>query len=351
MLKWLVLAACALPLAAAAQPKAALDREIPALLAQTHVPSVSVGVIRHGKIASIWAYGEQSPGKPATTRTLYNIASLTKPLTAETVLRLASKGALSLDEPMAPAWTDPDIAGDDRRLKLTARLALSHQSGFPNWRDRKTGLAFRATPGEAVGYSGEGYDYVAHFAEKKTGTPFEDLAQAALFGPEDLKSTAYTGRIWFEGRIAVPTDAEGTALKPYVRKTFSAADVVYTTAGDYAAFMVDVLHDEGLSAEVARERDRIQVSTHANDCKGARAATCPSDIGFGLGWQILSFPGVQIMMHTGKDDGVFTFAYLNRTTGDGAVILTNSDKGAAAVVPILERLGADPAFIAYLKAG
>lgn len=349
MLRWLVLLALALTAPAqAADLKRELDREVPGLLAAGKVPSVSIGVIRHGKLVQTAAYGMQSPGVPATSRTLYNIASLSKPLSAEVMLREASRGVFALDEPMAKTWTDPDIAADDRRLLLTPRLALSHRSGFPNWRDRKTGLAFLRAPGAAVGYSGEGYQYGAHFTELKAGRSFEDLAQADVLGPLRLKDTAYTGRPWFEGRIALPTATDGKSLKPYIRDRYLAADAVYTTGADYAAFMVGVLHDKGLTPVIAAERARIQASTHEGDCKG-KAETCPSQSGFGLGWQIMVFPTATIWMHTGKDDGVFTFAYLNRTTGDGAVMLTNSDNGASVVLPILERLGAEPAFVRYLK--
>jgi len=305
-------------------------------------------VIRHGKLVLAAASGTQSPGVAATPKTLYNVASLSKPLSAEVMLREVSQGVFTLDEPTARTWTDPDIAADDRRLLLTPRLALSHRSGFPNWRDRKSGLAFLRAPGEAVVYSGEGFQYVARFTELKAGQPFEDLAQAAVLGPLGLKDTAYTGRPWFESRIALPTAAGGQSLKPRVAKTYLAADLVYTTAADYAAFMVGVLHDRGLSPAVAAERGRIQASTHEGDCKG-KAETCPAQSGFGLGWQIMVFPSATVWMHTGKDEGVFTFAYLNRTTGDGAVMLTNSDNGAAVVLPILERLGAEPAFLRYLK--
>lgn len=62
---------------------------------QYDVPSVAIGYIENDKLAWTAVYGEQSPGVPATDNTLYNIASLTKPISAETILRLASKGALA----------------------------------------------------------------------------------------------------------------------------------------------------------------------------------------------------------------------------------------------------------------
>ena len=327
-----------------------LDRVVPSALAAHKIPSVSIAEIHRGRVVLTVAYGFQSPGVRATPRTLYNIASLTKPLTAEVILRLASADALGLDESMASAWTDPDIAADPRTKRLTPRLALSHRTGLPNWR-ADSGLKFLRDPGGEPGYSGEGYNYVARFAEKKTGLAFEDLARTYLFGPAGMHSTAYTDQPWLAGRIAVPTDASGAALAPHVAKHFNGADLVYTTAGDYAAFMVEVLKDRALSDAIAQERDRVQATTPAKICQGDQpSSACPLDDGFGLGWEVMVFKSGTVFLHTGKDDGLFTFAYLDRVTGDGVVILTNSDNGAGVVMPILKATHADAAFVAYLKA-
>lgn len=354
MLKRLLLLALIIPQVgwAGARPGAdlaALDATVRPLLSQIPNAGVSIAQVRHGRVTLAAAYGQQNAGVPATPQTLYNLASLTKPLSAEVVLRLVSDGAFQLDEPMSSAWIDPDIVGDPRAATLTPRLALSHRTGFPNWRDRKTGLRFLRAPGEGVGYSGEGYDYVARFAEKRTGQAFEALAKDRLLEPAGLRATSYVGEPWFDGRIALPTTAEGVALRPLIRTHFTAADAVYATAADYAGFLNQVFKDRGLTPAIARERDRVQASTRAEDCAGAKAKACPDEVGFGLGWQVMVFGRRTILMHTGKDEGVFTLAYLDKTTGDGAVILTNSDNGASLVLPILEALRAPADFIAFLR--
>ena len=192
------------------QIRSLLDRNVPQLLAGNSIPSVSIAHIEARKVVFTGAYGSQAPGIIASTKTLYNIASLSKPISAEVILRLASRGSLTLDEPMYLYWTDPDIVKDERRKLLTPRLALSHQTGFPNWR-RQTGhvLIFKHAPGETFDYSGEGYEYVARFAQQKLAIDFERLAQRLVFDPLGMTNTAYTRRPWFDGRIALPTDAEG----------------------------------------------------------------------------------------------------------------------------------------------
>ena len=138
------------------------------LLHREHVASVSFATIANGRTMLAEAYGEAAPGVSASNTTLYNIASLSKPISAEVILRLASAGKLSLDEPMWRYWIDPDLAADQRAELLTPRMALDHQTGFANWR-RASGsrLAFIRDPGTAFGYSGEGYQYVKVRGERR----------------------------------------------------------------------------------------------------------------------------------------------------------------------------------------
>ena len=72
-----------------------LDARIPRLLSEYEIASVGIAVIADGRVAVTKVYGEQAPGVPASNATLFNLASLTKPVTAEVIMRLASSGALS----------------------------------------------------------------------------------------------------------------------------------------------------------------------------------------------------------------------------------------------------------------
>ncbi|MBK7930918.1 MAG: beta-lactamase family protein [Bryobacterales bacterium] len=326
-----------------------LSQDVPRLLSEHHVPSVSIAQIKGGKLVRTGAYGEQSSDRPATSSTLYNIASLTKPISAEVVLRLVSKRAISLDEPMYKSWTDPDIAHDERRKLLTPRIALSHQTGFANWRS-ETGnvLTFRNDPGQTFGYSGEGYEYLAHFLENKTGHNLGEHARELVFKPARMDATAYTRQPWFETRVAVPADADGRWLKPTFASKPVASDLMYTTAADYARFLLQVMADEGITQAVAAARARVQISLRDRMCQSVPSEVCPDELGMGLGWQVLRFKNKTVLMHTGRDPGVYTFTYLCPTTGSGAVILTNGQNGNKLVIPILRSLEAESEFIDFL---
>lgn len=329
----------------------ALDRAVPEMLAEARVKSVAVARIEGGHLAWSGAWGTSGPDRPASAATLYNIASLSKPITAETVVRAASAGGFSLDEPMYPYWVDPDVASDPRHRLLTPRMALTHRTGFANWRSDSGGrLVFRTEPGAEVHYSGEGFEYLARFVERRLATPFEQLAERLVFRPGGMSRTAYTRRPWFDSSLAVPYGEAGEALTPTVRDRFVASDDVYTTAADYGRFLAGVARGQGLTPAFAADRDRIQVSTRAASCAGAKAATCPDDMGWGLGWDVAVFGPDRVLWHTGADAGTFTFAYVIPRTGEGAVILTNSAGGYRVVLPVLERLGTHARFLAFLRA-
>lgn len=317
-------------------------------LREQHVESASVAVIRDGRIVSSGAWGMAGPNRAATVSTPYNLASLTKPLTAEVILRLVSAGTLSLDEPMDRSWSDPDLSRDPRRMKLTVRMALSHRTGLPNWRDAK-GLAFDHDPGTTTGYSGEGYQYAARYAEHRTGQSFEMLAGRWLFAPAHMRAAGYVSAQGETAPIAVPYDEAGKPLPVEQVTRYNAADLAHATARDYARFLIAARKDRGLTRTIAAERSRSQADLTPDICTGTKATTCPPWTGFGLGWQLLGFPGGTTMLHTGKDAGAFTFAAIDRASGDGIVILTNSDNGWRVILPILERTGSDPKLIAFLR--
>ena len=110
------------------------DVEIEKWLKKNKIPTLGIGVIAKGKLQQVKVFGEISRGIAAPFNTIFNVASLTKPVTAIVALKLVSLGKWNLDEPVYKYWTDADIANDSRNKKLTTKIILSHQTGFPNWR-------------------------------------------------------------------------------------------------------------------------------------------------------------------------------------------------------------------------
>ncbi len=298
-------------------PAQSFEQEIETLLKQEKVPALGLGIIQNGKLTQVKVFGELKTGTPAPYNTLFKVASLTKPITAMVALNLASAGKLDLDEPLYKYWTDPDIKTDERRKKLTARLVLSHQTGFPNWRylNEFKKLAFEFEPGTKHQYSGEGFEYLRKSMEKKFGKSLENLAQATILKPAQMTSTTF----WWtptvdEARYAVNHNANGEPLNIEKYYTANAAANVITTIEDYGNFLAYVINGGGLSDAVFAEMTKEQVYVKE---KGF----------FGLGWEkLVDFKnGEYALVHGGKDPGVSTLAVIFPESKNGYVIFLNGD--------------------------
>lgn len=326
----------------------ALDaRAMEGILQEHGIASVSIAVIDGGKLVSTSAFGEASKGVSALPETYYNIASMAKPISAEVAMQLVALGKISLDENMSKYWIDPDIAVDPRRNQLTPRIALAHETGFPNWRAGV--LRFERDPGQSFGYSGEGYEYLARFIRNKTGKSIDVWAEQLVFAPNGMRNTTYTNQPWLEGRIALPHDEKGIELAPQLRDAAIASDDVFSTASDYAHFMIGVMDGRGLAPALRTKQAEVLADRKAELCSKLVQAECPTEAGMGLGWESFLIDGKRYLMHTGADAGTFTFGYFSPDTRSGVVVLTNSSNGAKAVLPVLRLIGKDEAFVDFLQ--
>jgi len=344
------------------RPTIADARAIDAIVRRHGVITAGVGVIRDGVL--VWQHhaGEQSPGAPATASTRYNVASITKTVTAETILRLTGQGRLSLDEPMAPYWTDPDLAGDARAARLTPRMALNHTTGFPNWRFFLRGgkLAFQNPPGERYGYSGEGLDYVARYAERKLATPFPSLVDETVFKPVGMRHSSIVVRRAETADIARPVDEAGVFHGYYCRPegsgacrpegSYAAADDMVTTVEDYARFLRSVIDADGYDAAMAADRDRVQTDKgdqRVVDCAARPAVPCPDVQGYGLGFNVLRYGDETVLEHGGADWSELAVAYIAKPSRAGVIIFLNAPnrRALAAMPEILRRIDPHSPFL------
>jgi CubicO group peptidase (beta-lactamase class C family) len=290
------------------------------LLIEKKVPGIGIGIIEDGVLRKIQVYGNLKTDCPAPYNAVFNVASLSKPISTLLTLRLVSNGDWDLDEPLYHFWIDPDVEDDEFHKKLTTRHVLTHQTGFDNWRrihESKT-LTFNFEPGTKVKYSGEGFEYLRHAIENKFGRPFEDLVKDFIFEPYGMEDSRL---LWDEDfhiqRYAEEHDKEG---EPYqlVKRTENAcaSDDVLTTIEDYCLFGMNVMIGSGLSEDVYEDMLRLQAITKPNE-------------GFGLGWYIKRdfYNGEYALMHTGSDAGVAAKVILLPESKRGIVMLTNGDLG------------------------
>ncbi|MEM1082301.1 MAG: serine hydrolase, partial [Pseudomonadota bacterium] len=158
---------------------ASVDRTIETMMAYYQVPGVSVALVKDAELVYHRTFGTQNAysGEPVRDDTLFEAASITKIVFAFAVNRMAERGEIDLDKPLYEYLPFEDIAHDERYKKITARHALSHQTGFPNWRwQNEDGvLDLKFYPGIKYGYSGEGFEYLGRVAAHIADKPLEQL--------------------------------------------------------------------------------------------------------------------------------------------------------------------------------
>jgi CubicO group peptidase (beta-lactamase class C family) len=297
-------------------------------LEQKSIPALGIGYIEDGKIKQISVFGELEKGKTAPKNTIWNVASLTKPITALVALKLIDSGKLSLDEPLYKYYIDPDIINDARAKKLTARIILSHQTGFSNWRGNNENgkLSFEFEPGTKYQYSGEGFEYLKNVLENKFNKSIQQLADELIFTPLKMNNTNFVWNEKYEYRFAKWHTKKGGELYPTKKHNLaSGADDLLTTIEDYSKFMVYIMNGADLSKELQQEMVKNQTRINENQY-------------FGLGWYIdenINANNDYTIIHGGDDIGVHTIAFIVPKTKQGLLIFTNSDNGTDAFQEIL----------------
>ena len=315
----------------------------PASLAANDVPSVAVAYLADGKIQWTVAFGERAPGEAATPDTLYNVASVTKSVTAETMLRLAADGRIDLDAAMAPIFIDADLAGEPRAKLLTPRMALSHRTGFAeNWRRDMDGgkLAISRDPGTRARYSGENPTYVAAFASAKMSQEFDALAAKYVFRPAGMTDTYFVPGPSLDHRIAMVRGPDGTLAMPDRSSSPSAADNIHTSVADFARFVSFAMNGEALPKELWQERAKIYDDQVEQACPPGiiPPEMCAEHTGFGLGWMVFDSGDNRFLLHNGKDWGERAIAVFEPQKKYGAVVFTSGANGRSVISDVLQVL-------------
>ena len=291
--------------------------DIEKLLKDNNVPALGIGIIENGELTKVEVYGTLDRQKTAPYNTIFKVASLTKPIVALTTLKLIDKGLLDLEEPLYKYWIDPDIKNDKRYKKLTPKIILTHQTGFPNWRymNEKNKLTFQFDPGSKYQYSGEGFEYLRKAIEAKLGRSIEELAKEFLFDPLEMSDTHF----WWNSkmdktRYAQNFDEHGQKIETVKYYEANAAANLLTTVEDYGKFLAYVINGAELSENLYHEMITHQVKLRENDF-------------FGLGWEILTgFSENEVaLLHTGKDPGLSTLAIWFPKSKNGYLIFLNGD--------------------------
>ena len=318
-----------------------LERDIPELMKKAGVPGLAIAVIRAGKTTWLHGFGikEERTGQPVTGGTVFEAASLSKPVFTYAVLKLVEQGKLGLDVPLTTYLPKPFIAGDERLRMITARIVLSHRTGFPNW-PTDEGVLIYFTPGKRFSYSGEGYIYLQRVVEQITGKPLNQYMTEAVFTPLGMTSSSYVWRPDFDALTATGYDSHGKPTELVKPTEALAASTLNTTAKDYALFVEAVLTGKGLKRATLREMEtpEIALDPECRICIKHEPKQLSKNLFWGLGWGIERKDGTDALWHWGDNGAFKAFVMADPKTKSGVVMFANSENGLEVAKPVVDEV-------------
>ena len=344
------------PTKAGEPDQADLRLKVPRLMEQAGVQGVQIAVLSGGKTAWHASYGlaNAETNAPVTDASVFEAASLSKPVFAYAVLTLVDAGLVDLDRPISKYLPGRYDVGDDVRLDLiTPRHVLSHRSGFPNWRSGSDPLKIHFTPGDRFSYSGEGFVYLAAAVERITGQTLEAFVRRTVFDPLGMASSSYVWQSRYDSLKVYNHDLLGDLAGRRTPWRANAAASLHTTAGDYARFVAAVLAGKGLRPETARA---LMTPQSRPDERGINTATAAptgraaAGVAWGLGWGLEQEGEAWSLWHWGDNGTTKAYVTASPTRGTGVVFFVNSENGLLVAPPVIaEVMGSESPALAWLK--
>ncbi|CAI9403907.1 D-alanyl-D-alanine carboxypeptidase [Pleomorphomonas sp. T1.2MG-36] len=317
---------------------AAFETRLQDLMTRARVPGLSLFAIRNGTrdMLSLGVRSTQTR-EPVDGETVFEAASLSKPLVACAALRLVDAGTLDLDEPLS-RFAGPIVADDPASARITARHVLSHTTGLPNWRRDDLPLRTHFPPGSRFSYSGEGFVYLQSALERLTGEPLELLVRRLVLDPLGMERSSFVWLDVFSEAAACGHDGEGKVLSKFKPSRANAAFSLHTTASDYGNFVVAAMEGRLLSASTAGLWLEPQVPTPRGrfEALGPGPIETEPGVSWGLGWGLEPEDGA--FFHWGSNPGMTAFVLAEPETRTAFVAFMNGDAGLDIVPDIAGHL-------------
>lgn len=315
-------------------------------MAQLPVPAVSLALIENGRIAFTRAYGG------ATPETLFQAASLSKFVAAVGAMRLMERGTLSLDGDVnrtLTSWHVPANAFDrDHAVTLRGLLSMTGGIGVPGFLGYEAGaplptltqildgtppansppVTVVAVPGSAYHYSGGGYEIAEALMQDVTHRPFPDLMRETVLKPLGMSHSSFVQPLPepHEARAVAGYFADGREL-PGRWHNFPelAAAGLWATPSDLAALLVEI----GRAAKG---------NSHFLTRRTVKEMLTRQDGGpYGLGATVAGQGRSRVLMKQGQNVGYQAYLLLFPATGQGIVVMTNSDNGSTLAEALIRR--------------
>ena len=313
-----------------------LEKQIPIWMEKSKVPGLGIVLVRNARAAWRRSFGLRDTASkvPVDDDTMFEAASMSKPVFAYVVMKLCETGVIGLDTPLTKYARARFLDGDPRLDLITPRHILSHTSGFQNWRSEKSPLAIHFKPGERYLYSGEGYNYLQDVVTSLMAQPFERYMHGRLFEPFGMTSSRYVWDDTARRRLAQPHDPNGTPMPNNPSSSadvarYGAAGALLTTPGDYAQFLINVIDPK------PADRFRLRRETIVEMLRPHVKVEGPFPSSWALGWQVFHNPRRDFISHGGHNAGFHCSAVASVEGKCGFVAMTNGERGAEVLTSLL----------------
>lgn len=315
-----------------------LDQVVPELMSHFHVPGVAIAIVNSSGEMFVARYGYTDDSKrvPVDGATVFEAASLGKPLFCYAVLHRVGPPRFNADRAVAEYMGSP-FAAETLAAKITGRQLLSHTSGliFSELDQRRHVVV---NPGSQWQYSGLGYSILQQAVERLWSKPLEDLVFETVTGPLGMANTSYVPPRGAQAILALGHDRQGRPRARTESPSASAASSLHTSASDYGRFVRVMLAGLRKNGDVgAAQMVEPQVEVDGD-----------LSLYWGLGWALAKVDADTVFLHWGSNPGYKSLALGSMTQDVGMVVLTNADNGlevATALVPVV--FGRDYAFLKF----
>jgi CubicO group peptidase (beta-lactamase class C family) len=327
------------------------ERTIPRLMKEGDVPGLCVVLIRNGRIYWHREFGVKNADtkEPLRDNTVFEAASLSKPIFAYAVLKLVNSGKLELDKPLATYVSDSYIQDDERINLITARMALDHTTGFQNEVLPGRSLRIYFTPGEKFSYSGEGFIYLQKVVERITGEPLNVFMVRNVFKPLEMTSSSFVWQDSYETLKANGHKTSGVVAQRRKATVARSASGLHTTTLDYAKFVIALMNGTGLRSDTMEQMltSQVRLDQSCFSCIERSVGRLSQTLSWGLGWGLERTEFGDAIWHWGDNNSEFNnfvIAYPKQKVG--LVIFSNSGNGFSIIPEIVSLVigGSHPAF-------
>ncbi|HEX4682711.1 MAG TPA: serine hydrolase domain-containing protein [Gemmatimonadaceae bacterium] len=332
-----------------------------------HVVGASVVFLRDGRVVHRFDTGlaDRSANVSVDPQTIFHWGSITKSLTAISIMQLRDRGKLSLDDrlvkwvPELHAMHDPYGMMDS----ITLRMVLSHTAGFQNgtwpygkgrpwepfepttWNQLVAMMPYQQLefrPGSRYGYSNPGFIYLARVIEQVTGDPWEDYVQKNIFAPLELRWSYFRSTPYYlaahrshnydyvrDSTGAFRLVDNGADFDPGITSPNGAWNGPVSDLAKYTAFLTGAVIP-GMSRErydIVLKRSSLEEMWRPGKPM-SQSYESAANQWMGLSFFVIDHNGTRILGHTGSQAGFRSFYYFNPATSAAVIAVFNTTNDA-----------------------